>query len=55
MQKAVERMISRNPLGRQQMRHLKVYKGAEHPHTGQNPEVWDLKAANTKNVLRRGA
>ena len=55
VQKAVERMISRNPLGRQQMRHLKVYKGAEHPHTGQNPEVWDLKAANTKNVLRRGA
>ena len=55
VQKAVERMISRNPLGRQQMRHLKVYKGAEHPHTGQNPEVWDLKAANTKNVLRQGA
>ncbi|MDE6224490.1 MAG: 50S ribosomal protein L13, partial [Alphaproteobacteria bacterium] len=31
--KAVERMISRNPLGRDQMKKLHVYAGAEHPHT----------------------
>ena len=47
--KAVERMISRNPLGRQQMTKLKVYAGAEHPHTAQNPEVFDIAARNEKN------
>ena len=47
--KAVERMISRNPLGRQQMTKLKVYVGSEHPHTAQNPEVFDIAAKNEKN------
>ncbi len=47
--KAVERMISRNPLGRQQLRKLHVYKGAEHPHQAQNPEVLDVAAMNPKN------
>ncbi|MCB2102740.1 MAG: 50S ribosomal protein L13 [Rhodobacterales bacterium] len=47
--KAVERMISRNPLGRQQMRKLHVYAGPEHPHAAQQPEVLDLAAMNPKN------
>lgn len=47
--KAVERMITRNPLGRDQMRNLRVYAGEEHPHTSQNPEVLDLAAMNPKN------
>ena len=47
--KAVERMISRNPLGRQQMRKLHVYKGGEHPHEAQSPEVFDVAALNPKN------
>ena len=47
--KAVERMISRNPLGRQQMTKLKVYAGSEHPHTAQNPEIFDIAAKNAKN------
>ena len=47
--KAVERMISRNPMGRQQMTKLKVYAGAEHPHTAQNPEVLDFASRNPKN------
>ncbi len=47
--KAVERMISRNPLGRVQMRKLHVYKGAEHPHEAQKPEVLDVAAMNPKN------
>lgn len=47
--KAVERMISRNPMGRQQMTKLKVYAGAEHPHAAQNPVVWDIAAMNPKN------
>ncbi len=49
IEKAVERMISRNPLGRQQMRKLHVYAGTEHPHTAQNPEVLDIAAMNPKN------
>lgn len=48
--KAVERMISRNPLGRAQMRKLHVYCGPEHPHEAQKPEVIDLGALNSKNV-----
>jgi len=47
--KAVERMISRSPLGRQQMRKLHVYAGAEHPHEAQQPEVLDVAAMNPKN------
>jgi len=47
--KAVERMIKRSPLGRQQMRKLRVYAGPDHPHAGQNPEVLDIGAMNPKN------
>jgi len=47
--KAVERMISRNPLGRRQLRKLHVYPGADHPHQAQNPEVLDVAAMNPKN------
>jgi len=47
--KAVERMISRNPLGRDQMRKLHVYAGPDHPHEAQQPEVLDVAAMNPKN------
>ena len=47
--KAVERMISRNKLGRQMMTKLRVYAGAEHPHAAQNPIVLDIAAKNPKN------
>ena len=47
--KAVERMISRNPLGRQQMRNLHVYKGVDHPHQAKTPEVLDVAMMNDKN------
>lgn len=48
--KAVERMITRNPLGRQQMSNLHVYAGPDHPHSAQQPEVLDVAAMNRKNV-----
>ena len=48
--KAVERMISRNKLGRAQMTKLRVYAGPEHPHTAQNPIVLDIASKNKKNV-----
>ena len=47
--KAVERMISRNPLGRAQMKKLHVYAGPEHPHEAQQPEALDVAAMNPKN------
>ena len=49
IEKAVERMITRGPLQRQQMRHLHVYAGAIHPHDGQQPKPLDVAAMNTKN------
>lgn len=51
IEKAVERMIPRGPLGRRQMRNLRVYAGAEHPHEAQNPEVIDLASRNRKNKV----
>ncbi|MDH5748097.1 MAG: 50S ribosomal protein L13 [Rhodospirillales bacterium] len=49
VQKAVERMVSRTPLGRQQMKKLHVYKGSDHPHQAQNPEALDVASMNPKN------
>ncbi|HET6182128.1 MAG TPA: 50S ribosomal protein L13 [Acetobacteraceae bacterium] len=49
VQKAVERMITRGPLQRRQMKHLYVYGGAEHPHAGQAPKPLDVAAMNPKN------
>lgn len=49
IEKAVERMITRGPLQRQQMRHLHVYAGGAHPHDGQQPQPLDVAAMNTKN------
>ena len=48
--KAVERMISRNRLGRQQMSNLRVYAGSQHPHEAQQPAVLDVKTLNPKNT-----
>lgn len=49
LEKAVERMITRGPLQRAQMKHLYVYGGAEHPHDGQQPATLDVGALNPKN------
>ena len=49
LEKAVERMIPRGPLGRQQMKALHLYAGTEHPHDGQKPEVLDVASMNRKN------
>jgi large subunit ribosomal protein L13 len=53
VEKAVERMIPRGPLGRQQMSNLRVYAGAEHPHEAQKPEVLDVASMNPKNTNYR--
>jgi large subunit ribosomal protein L13 len=51
LEKAVERMIPRGPLGRAQMRSLRIYAGSEHPHAAQNPEVLDIAGMNRKNKV----
>src|SRR5215813_10160466 len=49
VEKAVERMLPRGPLGRVQLGNLRVYPGPEHPHAAQNPEPIDIAAMNRKN------
>nr|WP_232477290.1 50S ribosomal protein L13 [Roseomonas sp. KE0001] len=51
IEKAVERMITRGPLGRRQMKNLHVYAGPEHPHAGAQPEALDVAALNRKNTV----
>lgn len=41
---AVKGMLPRGPLGRAQLRNLKIYAGAEHPHSAQTPEPMTLGA-----------
>ncbi len=48
--KAVERMLNKSKQRARLMRNLRVYKGPEHPHDAQNPEVLDVKSLNAKNV-----
>ncbi|HEU4650551.1 MAG TPA: 50S ribosomal protein L13 [Croceibacterium sp.] len=49
LEKAVERMIPRGPLGRQQMKALHLYAGTEHPHGGTQPQPLDVASLNRKN------
>ena len=51
LEKAVERMIPRGPLGRAQMRALHLYAGTDHPHGGTQPEVLDVASRNRKNKV----
>src|SRR6266705_3315520 len=50
VEKAVERMLPRGPLGRRQLGNLRVYKGPDHPHAAQQPEALDIAAMNRKNT-----
>ncbi len=38
--KAVKGMLPHNRLGRKMLKKLRVYKGSEHPHQAQKPEIW---------------
>jgi large subunit ribosomal protein L13 len=49
LQYAVERMISRGPLQRDIMLKLRIFKGPEHKHQAQNPQILDVAAMNRKN------
>jgi large subunit ribosomal protein L13 len=39
---AVRGMLPKNRLGRQILKKLKVYAGDKHPHSAQQPRVWEL-------------
>lgn len=49
IEKAVERMIPKGPLGSQQLKNLKVYAGPKHPHEAQAPTLYDFASKNRKN------
>ncbi|MEM1397891.1 MAG: 50S ribosomal protein L13 [Pseudomonadota bacterium] len=49
LEKAVQRMLPDGPLGRKQLKNLRVYMGPEHPHEAQQPEAIDVSALNSKN------
>ena len=41
MELAVKGMLQKNKLAADQLTRLKVYRGPEHKHAAQKPEVWD--------------
>jgi large subunit ribosomal protein L13 len=49
VRKAVERMLPKTKMGREQYRKLKVYAGTEHPHEAQQPQALDVASMNDKN------
>lgn len=42
LKSAVKGMLSKNKLGRKQLKKLKIYAGADHPHSAQQPEKLDI-------------
>jgi large subunit ribosomal protein L13 len=53
LEKAVERMIPKGPLGFAQMRALHLFNGTEHPHEGNDPQTLDVASMNSKNKVRK--
>ncbi len=49
VEKAVERMLPKGPMGRRVFKNLRVYPGIEHPHEAQKPEILDVASMNSKN------
>ena len=41
VRQAVKGMLQKNKLGDKQLTRLKVFRGSEHIHAAQKPEVWD--------------
>ncbi|MEI7806516.1 MAG: 50S ribosomal protein L13 [Hyphomicrobiales bacterium] len=50
VEKAIERMLPRGPLGRVQLGNLRVYPGPDHPHEAQQPVKLDIASMNRKNT-----
>ena len=43
IEEAVKGMLPKNKLGNQMFKKLKVYKGDNHPHESQEPQIWEPK------------
>ena len=43
IEEAVKGMLPKNKLGKQMYKKLKVYKGSDHPHESQQPQIWEPK------------
>ena len=55
VREAIRGMLPKNRLGRQMATKLKVYRGADHPHTAQSPEPLELPGARRTASTRSGA
>jgi large subunit ribosomal protein L13 len=44
IKRAVRGMLPKNSLGRRQLKKLKIYGGAEHPHEAQQPSPWNYRS-----------
>ena len=42
LKSAIKGMLSKNTLGRKQLKKLKIYTGGEHPHAAQQPEMLEV-------------
>lgn len=42
MELAIKGMLPKNSIGRNSMKRIRIYKGAEHKNAAQKPEVWAL-------------
>lgn len=49
VRRTVRGMVPKNRLGRQQLRKLKVYTGAQHPHSAQKPQPLDIVQARARS------
>lgn len=52
LKEAIRRMLPKNKMGRNILKHLYVYPGADHPHTAQQPKTLDVAGMNSKNKKR---
>ncbi len=43
LERAIRGMLPKGSLGRQMFKKLHVYRGSEHPHQAQKPEVYELR------------
>ena len=48
---AIKRMIPSGPLGRKQLSNCKIYRGSDHKHDAQNPEIVDISSLSKKNII----
>ena len=48
VRRAVKGMLPKGPLGRRQLKKLKVYAGPDHPHAAQQPQPLDLAGARRR-------